>query len=151
MDLCNKHRDDGCKCDLYHQLMPAYKREQLKIYLLPSLNISVFPLCTTYKKVERKGMQMAIGKAGRLYLRALALMVIPMLYAVFSEGNFNISYAGIVNDCKIKGNISYNSGRHIYHMPGQNNYSDTRINRPGERWFCSEAEAHAAGWRKAKN
>lgn len=51
--------------------------------------------------------------------------------------------------CQIKGNIS-GSGR-IYHMPGQENYADTRIDeRRGERWFCSEAEARAAGWRRAR-
>lgn len=52
-------------------------------------------------------------------------------------------------DCIIKGNIS-NSGR-IYHLPGQENYADTRIDPSrGERWFCSEAEARAAGWRRAR-
>jgi endonuclease YncB( thermonuclease family) len=51
--------------------------------------------------------------------------------------------------CVIKGNIS-GSGR-IYHLPGQENYTDTRIDpRRGERWFCSEAEAVAAGWRRAR-
>jgi endonuclease YncB( thermonuclease family) len=51
--------------------------------------------------------------------------------------------------CAIKGNISA-SGK-IYHMPGQADYERTGI-RPekGERWFCSEAEARAAGWRRAK-
>lgn len=53
--------------------------------------------------------------------------------------------------CNIKGNISYNTGEHIYHMPGQEYYSVTRINLlKGERWFCSEAEARAAGWRKSR-
>ena len=52
--------------------------------------------------------------------------------------------------CNIKGNISYNSGRRIYHMPGERGYARTRINPSrGERWFCSEAEARAAGWRRA--
>ena len=52
-------------------------------------------------------------------------------------------------DCAIKGNISAN-GR-IYHLPGGDGYDRTRINtRNGERWFCSEAEAQAAGWRAAR-
>ncbi|MDU8945090.1 thermonuclease family protein [Ovoidimarina sediminis] len=51
--------------------------------------------------------------------------------------------------CAIKGNITKN-GR-IYHMPGQEHYARTRISEgKGERWFCSEAEARAAGWRKAR-
>lgn len=50
--------------------------------------------------------------------------------------------------CVIKGNISDN-GR-IYHLPGQRDYARTRITPSrGERWFCSESEAQAAGWRPA--
>ncbi len=51
--------------------------------------------------------------------------------------------------CTIKGNINA-KGERIYHMSGQQAYGVTRINPgAGERWFCSEAEADAAGWRKA--
>lgn len=54
--------------------------------------------------------------------------------------------------CDIKGNISINSGERIYHVPGQEFYDDTVIRTEyGERWFCTEAEARAAGWRRAKN
>ncbi len=49
-------------------------------------------------------------------------------------------------NCPIKGNIS-RSGR-IYHTPWSRHYDRTRIDvSRGERWFCSEAEALAAGWR----
>ena len=52
-------------------------------------------------------------------------------------------------DCAIKGNIS-KSGR-IYHMPGGQWYERTRIDESrGEQWFCSEAEARQAGWRRAR-
>ena len=51
--------------------------------------------------------------------------------------------------CAIKGNIS-GSGQ-IYHMPGQADYDATVITESrGERWFCSEAEAQAVGWRRAR-
>lgn len=51
--------------------------------------------------------------------------------------------------CDIKGNISRNGK--IYHVPGGRYYSGTRIDESkGERWFCSEAEARAAGWRRSK-
>ncbi len=53
-------------------------------------------------------------------------------------------------NCHIKGNVSYNRSMRIYHMPGDRDYSRTRIDPSrGERWFCSEAEARAAGWRRA--
>lgn len=54
------------------------------------------------------------------------------------------------SSCAIKGNIS--SGGKIYHLPGCNSYEQTEINEvQGEKWFCTEGEAIAAGWRKAKN
>lgn len=57
---------------------------------------------------------------------------------------------GLTRDCAIKGNIA-SDGDRIYHMPGQQHYSRTKINESkGERWFCSEAEARAAGWRPAR-
>jgi endonuclease YncB( thermonuclease family) len=49
--------------------------------------------------------------------------------------------------CDIKGNIN-SRGEHIYHVPGSRYYDSTLIDTArGERWFCSEAEARAAGWR----
>lgn len=52
--------------------------------------------------------------------------------------------------CVIKGNISITTGERIYHVPGQEHYAKTTISpQYGERWFCSEAGARAAGWRKA--
>lgn len=51
--------------------------------------------------------------------------------------------------CPIKGNTS-SSGK-IYHVPGQADYDNTVITpAKGERWFCTEAEARAAGWRPAR-
>jgi hypothetical protein len=56
-----------------------------------------------------------------------------------------------IPDCNIKGNISTNTGEKIYHLPGMEYYTRTKISpENGERWFCTEAEAVANGWRKAK-
>jgi len=52
--------------------------------------------------------------------------------------------------CGIKGNITRRGDR-IYHLPTGQIYARTRIDPDkGERWFCSEKEAHRAGWRKSK-
>lgn len=52
--------------------------------------------------------------------------------------------------CAIKGNIS-KKGDRIYHVPGQKYYQKTSISEgKGERWFCSEEEARAAGWRRSR-
>ncbi|GAB4814194.1 hypothetical protein N2152v2_001240 [Parachlorella kessleri] len=53
--------------------------------------------------------------------------------------------------CPIKGNINA-KGERIYHVPGGNFYDATSVEvSEGERWFCSEREAVAAGWRAAKS
>ncbi len=49
--------------------------------------------------------------------------------------------------CLIKGNINRH-GERIYHVPGSRWHARTKISPgKGERWFCSEEEAIAAGWR----
>lgn len=54
------------------------------------------------------------------------------------------------SDCNIKGNISSETGERIYHVPGQRFYAKTRISTAkGEKWFCSEDDAIAAGWRRS--
>jgi endonuclease YncB( thermonuclease family) len=53
-------------------------------------------------------------------------------------------------NCDIKGNIN-GRGQRIYHVPGGRYYGETQIDtRAGERWFCSEQEARAAGWRRSR-
>lgn len=49
--------------------------------------------------------------------------------------------------CYIKGNIN-GDGEKIYHVPDSSSYRATEIDEGrGERWFCTEREARAAGWR----
>lgn len=51
--------------------------------------------------------------------------------------------------CTIKGNIG-SGGDRVYHTPESPDWERTRIDESrGERWFCDEREARAAGWRKA--
>jgi hypothetical protein len=51
--------------------------------------------------------------------------------------------------CAIKGNVS--RGGRIYHVPWSPWYDKVSISPDrGERWFCDEAEAVAAGWRPAQ-
>jgi hypothetical protein len=67
------------------------------------------------------------------------------------EGQGGVGHSAIGNSltgvgCNIKGNISTNTGERIYHVPGQKFHSETIITTgKGERWFCSEDEARAAG------
>lgn len=52
--------------------------------------------------------------------------------------------------CNIKGNIAFNTGEKIYHVPGGIFYNETTIDpRYGEKWFCTEQEAINNGWRRS--
>lgn len=49
--------------------------------------------------------------------------------------------------CTIKGNVS-GGGDRVFHLPGTAGYARTKIDTGrGDRWFCDEAEARAAGFR----
>jgi endonuclease YncB( thermonuclease family) len=51
--------------------------------------------------------------------------------------------------CVIKGNITA-AGERVYHTPASPWYARTRVDESaGEAWFCSAADAEAAGWRAA--
>lgn len=72
------------------------------------------------------------------------------VYAILAAALFSGPVMAQSGDCRIKGNVN-TQGERIYHVPGQKYYNDTVISAShGERWFCSEAEARAAGWRKSK-
>jgi endonuclease YncB( thermonuclease family) len=64
-----------------------------------------------------------------------------------SRGNDQPSSQSSRDGCSVKGNIN-GDGERIYHVPGSPSYDNTAINESrGERWFCTEAQARAAGWR----
>lgn len=81
----------------------------------------------------------------------LVLLSVTALVLIALTGKWAIStdQAPPVRTCDIKGNIN-EKGEKIYHLPGTKWYPDTYIDETrGERWFCSEAEAREAGWRKS--
>lgn len=54
--------------------------------------------------------------------------------------------------CRVKGNISSNSGKKYYFLSRHPNYSEVVIvSAKGERCFPTEVEAIDAGWKKAPN
>jgi endonuclease YncB( thermonuclease family) len=66
----------------------------------------------------------------------------------FRHNEWQVAETAAPSGCAIKGNITSNG--HIYHMPWSAWYDRVKIDeKRGERWFCSEAEATAAGWRPA--
>ena len=78
-------------------------------------------------------------------------LVISIIALATMFGLWQGDFAALWDDCRIKGNISTQSGERIYHVPGGQYYGRTGITTSkGERWFCSEAEARAAGWRRSR-
>jgi len=78
--------------------------------------------------------------------------IVATIVSVVLMGGFLLAteFGPILVGCPIKGNISKNTGERIYHVPGQEYYAQTRIDWfSGERWFCSESDAGAGGWRRA--
>jgi len=66
----------------------------------------------------------------------------------FRHDEWQVAETAAPKGCAIKGNISAHG--HIYDMPWSTWYDRVKIDETrGERWFCSEAEALAAGWRPA--
>lgn len=61
-----------------------------------------------------------------------------------NRGSVQVGFDSRVQGCVIKGNRN-ERGEWIYHLPGMPYYAQTRP----EEWFCSEAEAQAAGYRRA--
>lgn len=93
-------------------------------------------------------LQQEARNAGRGLWGAVCASPVPTPTPV-GTGSGDCEFSG-TSERVIKGNIS-SSGEKIYHVPGQRYYDVTVIDEAkGERWFCTEAEAVAAGWRKAK-
>jgi hypothetical protein len=66
------------------------------------------------------------------------------------NGNCQTGCTFHFSGCDIKGNVSVDTGNKIYHIPGQKWYEQTKIDpNYGEKWFCTEEDAQAAGWRKS--
>ena len=106
-------------------------------------------------------VRMGAAWAYREYLRDKSLLTLESEAKSQKKGFWGISEAQNMppwewrrsggnnqsGSCQIKGNIN-SKGQRIYHVPGSRSYGTTRINESrGERWFCSEGEAKAAGWR----
>jgi hypothetical protein len=70
----------------------------------------------------------------------------PSASELSARGELTIHAPG----CDVKGNVGFNDGTKIYHIPGGKFYDATTIDpRYGERWFCTEEDAVNNGWRKS--
>ncbi len=112
---------------------------------------SAHPFLSTKRQQRQQGQEMGswfTGVVGIVTVSAIALFKIQ-----FSPSRLPPLTTAITQpNCTVKGNISLNSGNKLYHLPGMEDYENTVIDPgKGEKWFCTEAEAIASGWRKAPN
>jgi cold shock CspA family protein len=101
------------------------------------------PLATQQKPWKRGLLETVIG---------LGILAVAALFTMeFSPSpSSSVITSNTKPECLIKGNISHNTGDKLYHLPGMEDYDSTVIDPArGERWFCTESEAIASGWRKA--
>jgi len=105
----------------------------------------VTPQTLPAKKRHRKSglLETAVGV---VILAAIALFSMQFSRSRSPSPITSITQPG----CVIKGNISFTTGNKLYHLPGMEDYESTVIDPAGgEKWFCTESEAIANGWRKA--
>lgn len=83
---------------------------------------------------------------GVVILAAVALLIMQFDHSRSPSLITSITQPG----CVIKGNISYETGNKLYHLPGMEDYESTVIApAKGEKWFCTESDAIENGWKKA--
>lgn len=102
------------------------------------------------KRLKRQRWALSTLSYPLLALGLIALLL--LLLPVMSHGLAPV-LSRVLNDpapCTIKGEITF-LGERRYFMPGDASYDDVMVTtRRGERWFCSEEEARAAGWLPSK-
>jgi endonuclease YncB( thermonuclease family) len=87
-------------------------------------------------------------EAARLAKAGLWASQNPQRPAAWREQVWTEASRSAPNGCPIKGRVR--SGERVYVKPGTPDYDRVRVNAArGGRWFCSEDEARAAGWRLA--
>lgn len=102
------------------------------------------PSLPTQQKKKKHGIVKTLIRIGGIS----AIVLLAMQFARSRSPSLTTAIAK--PGCTIKGNISINSGNKLYHLPGMEDYESTVINAAsGEKWFCTEKEAIASGWRKA--
>jgi cold shock CspA family protein len=99
---------------------------------------------TTNSKPRKQGLLTTI-------LGVIIMPIVALSSIEFSPRSYPSPIAFITKPgCIIKGNISIETGKKVYHLPGMEDYESTVIDRSkGEKWFCTEPEAISNDWSKA--
>ena len=130
----------GTKTDHYDRLLATCFIEQMNLnqhLIEQGWAVAYIEYSDTYIRQEREAQQLNKGIWDTNFIRP----------AAFRSGKWQQADTVSAGECVIKGNIN-SKGDKIYHAPWSRHYKRTKINESkGERWFCTESEALAAGWR----
>ncbi len=90
--------------------------------------------------------------AGRFPLFAISIFAVVAIGLYLAAGGWEAVPRHLYDPaCNIKGNIAVEDREKIYHLPMDDYYDEAFVSYlNGEQWFCSEEEAQAAGWRRAR-
>ncbi len=120
---------------------------------IPGLGVSTEKNEYKSDKIQlRKALMTSIPVKQLDVLARITILVGIILWTIEFNPSSNppLSMSIFKPGCKVKGNISFNAGNKIYHLPGMKDYASTVIDSSyGEKWFCTEAEAIRNGWSKA--
>ena len=95
---------------------------------------------STYQRAEEDARKRRIG----VFQSATATA------SEFRSQRLREARSKVGRDCVFKGNVDV-FGRRIYHTPWSQWYALTKVTEGnGDRWFCSEMDAVAAGWSLAE-
>jgi len=163
LDEILQHGDPGVK-DMLGDLIHEFHNQLMED---PKSRVSMKEQQKTFRALGEKIIRLPFGGSpqeeigievsssppqtrGRVIVWTFIVITLMIVAGKFVSGN---EQNPPIRTCSIKGNIN-DSGAKIYHLPGGKWYTRTLIDTArGERWFCSEAEAQAEGWRssQAKN
>ena len=105
------------------------------------------PKFAEQRQEPRRGLPLVSAISG-----LVCVGVVFVLADSLSGTGLVAAFRAAVENCQIKGNIDLADGARTYYLPGQKLYSAIRIQPAGgERWFCSEEQARAAGWQPARD
>lgn len=131
---------EGTKIDQYKRLLATCYLDETNLnqhLVEQGWAVAFIEYTDTYITQERDAQQQSKGIWNTEFVRPSA----------FRSGQWQKAGTASNDECVIKGNIN-RKGDKIYHAPWSRSYNRTKISTAkGERWFCTEDEALAAGWR----
>ncbi len=147
-----------CACGTSPQSSSSVSKQAVELLIAPGLNVKPFvptatpwlsPMSATAKAQIEARQNRSSAPASYEPTPTLPYHEPKNIYSPTPGPRSSASGSG----CTIKGNVSLrNNNEKIYHCPNWRDYDKVDIiEREGDRMFCTEDEAIAAGFRRPQN